>query len=62
MEELQSHLEDLGFNEENQEEEAEVKKSKMKIPGKKKVLKILKKTRKQFGRKKKEKGDEKIVE
>lgn len=47
MEELQSHLEDLGFNEDAQDEEAEVKsKSKIKIPGKKKVLKILKKTRK----------------
>jgi hypothetical protein len=46
----------LGFNEGNQEEEVEGKKSKMKIPGKKKVLKILKKTRKHF-KKKKEKGD-----
>ena len=33
-------------------------KSKLKIPGKKKVLKILKKTRKQFKKKKKDKNDE----
>jgi len=47
----------MGFNDDQMSEEGAAGKSKMKIPGKKKVLSILKKTRKKLTIKKKDKGE-----
>ena len=56
MQELQENLEEMGLNDDDQmSEEGGSGKSKMKIPGKKKVMSILKKTRKKFSKKKKDK-------